>query len=54
VRHDPMDAIEEAIFSEPVDEILIAVPGHHLAARLHQDLPHRLHHFDIPVSVLSE
>jgi hypothetical protein len=52
IRHDPMDAIEETIFNEPVDEILIAVPGHRLAARLHQDLPHRLHHFDIPVSVI--
>jgi hypothetical protein len=53
VRHDPMDAIEETIFNEPVDEIVVAVPGHRLAARLHQDLPHRLHHFDIPVSVLT-
>jgi hypothetical protein len=53
VRHDPMDVIEETIFNEPVDEIVIAVPGHRLAARLHQDLPHRLHHFDIPVSVLT-
>src|SRR3954454_10806832 len=25
VRHDPMDAIEETLFSEPVDEILLAV-----------------------------
>ena len=54
VRHDPMDAIEETLFSEPVDEILVAVPGHHLAARLHQDLPHRLRHFEIPVAVLGE
>lgn len=49
VRHDPMDAIEEVIYSEPVDEILIDVPTHHLASLLHQDLEHRLAHFHIPV-----
>ena len=50
VRHDPMDAIEETVFSEPVDEIILDVHEGHLAARLHQDLPHRLAHLDIPVS----
>ena len=38
VRHDPMDAIEETIFSEPVDEIMLAVPAHHVSTWLHQDL----------------
>ena len=28
VRHDPMDAIEETILGEPVDEITLAVPEH--------------------------
>lgn len=50
VRHDPMDAIEETLFSEPVDEILLDVPEGHLATRLHQDLPHRLAHLGVPVS----
>jgi hypothetical protein len=49
VRHDPMDAVEETLFSEPVDEILVDVPPHHLASLLHQDLVHRLAHFKIPV-----
>ena len=49
VRHDPMDAIEEVIFSEPVDEIILDVPPHHLSSWLHQDLAHRLAHFHIPV-----
>lgn len=49
VRHDPMDAIEEVLFNEPVDEILIDVPPHHLSSWLHQDLAHRLAHFKIPV-----
>ena len=53
VRHDPMDAIEEVLFSEPVDEIILALEPHGRARRLHQDLPRRLHHFGIPVTVLE-
>ena len=49
VRHDPMDAIEEILFSEPVDEIILDVPSHHLSSWLHQDLEHRLAHFQTPV-----
>ena len=49
VRHDPMDAIEETIFSEPVDEIILDVPPHHLSSWLHQDLEHRLAHFHTPM-----
>jgi hypothetical protein len=52
VRHDPMDAIEETLFSEPVDEILLDVPPHHLSSWLHQDLEHRLKHFQIPVTTI--
>lgn len=52
VRHDPMDAVEETLFSEPVDEIMLSVPTHAVATRLHQDLPHRLHHFGLPVTVV--
>ena len=49
VRHDPMDAIEETMFSEPVDEIILDVPPHRLSSWLHQDLVHRLAHFHVPV-----
>jgi hypothetical protein len=49
VRHDPMDAVEETIFNEPIDEILVDVPPHRLSSFLHQDLEHRLRHFQIPV-----
>ena len=52
VRHDPMDAIEETLFDEPVDEILLDVPPHHLSSWLHQDLQHRLAHFGIPVHTI--
>jgi hypothetical protein len=52
VRHDPMDAIEEILFSEPVDEIILDVPAHHLSSWLHQDLEHRLVHFQVPVTTI--
>jgi hypothetical protein len=52
VRHDPMDAVEETIFTEPIDEIMLSVPAHHLATVLHQDLQHRLEHFHLPVTVV--
>lgn len=52
VRHDPMDAIEETLLSEPIDEILVGVPRHRLAERLHQDLPHRLHRYGVPVAFI--
>jgi hypothetical protein len=54
VRHDPMDAIEESTFNEPIGEIMLAIPpGHHVSSWLHQDLQHRLSHLGIPVSVVQ-
>ncbi len=53
VRNDPMDAIEETIFSEPIDEIMLSVAPHGLSTWLHQDLAHRLQHFGLPVTVLA-
>lgn len=52
VRHDPMDAVEETINSEPIDEIILSVPTHALATRLHQDLPHRLQHLGLPITTV--
>ena len=53
VRHDPMDAVEETMLTEPVDEILLHVREHALARRLHQDMPHRLAHYGIPVHTIA-
>jgi nucleotide-binding universal stress UspA family protein len=53
VRNDPMDAIEETVFSEPIDEIMIAVAPHGLSTWLHQDLAHRLRHFGLPVTLVT-
>ncbi len=52
VRHEPMDAIEEILFSEPIDEIMLSVPEHGVTTWLHHDLPHRLKHFGLPVTVV--
>ena len=50
IRHDPMDAIEEILFSEPIDEIILSVVSHGVARWLHQDLQHRLAHFKLPIT----
>ncbi len=52
VRHEPMDAIEEILFSEPIDEIMLCVAEHGVSTWLHHDLQHRLKHFDLPVTVV--
>src|SRR3978361_1877006 len=44
-----MAATGESPSREPIDEIVLAVAPHGLSARFHQDLPHRLKHFGIPV-----
>lgn len=54
VRHDPVDAIEETILSEPVDEILLALPPQGSSSSwMHPDLPRRLRRFGVPVTELS-
>jgi hypothetical protein len=54
VLHDPMDAVEHTLLSEPIDEIMLAIAQHALARRIHQDLPHRLSHLGIPVTVIQD
>jgi hypothetical protein len=52
VRNDPMDAIEATLADEPIDEIMLALPAHHLSTWLHQDLAHRLTHWGLPVQTV--
>jgi len=52
IRHDPMDAVEETLHSEPVDEIIISVAPIGAGRWLHHDLPHRLQHFGLPITVV--
>ncbi|MGA8980650.1 MAG: hypothetical protein WB473_16190 [Pedococcus sp.] len=53
IRHDPVEAIEEVILSEPVDEILLALP---LAAPRSWGHPHlrdRLRRFGVPATTIT-
>src|ERR1700754_239372 len=52
-RHDPMDAIEEQLHDEPVDELILAVTPHHVDGWLHADLPHRAAHLGVPVTTIT-
>jgi uncharacterized membrane-anchored protein len=48
-RHDPMDAIEEALRSGDVDEIILSTHPHKVTGWLHIDLPRRVEHLGVPV-----
>jgi hypothetical protein len=54
MRHDPMDAIEEILWREPFDEILLAITHHRFAERLHLDLPRRVVHLGLPVTTVFD
>jgi hypothetical protein len=53
IRHDPMDAIEEMLFDENFDEIILAITAHSLLERLHVDLPRRVAHLGLPVTTVA-
>jgi uncharacterized membrane-anchored protein len=52
-RHDPIDAIEELLHDEPIDELIIATSPHHAERWLHVDLPHRAAHLGLPVTSIA-
>jgi hypothetical protein len=54
IRHDPMDAIEDALRSSHFDEIILLTAPHAVARRFHVDLPHRVAHLGLPVTVVSD
>jgi hypothetical protein len=51
-RHDPMDAVEETLQTEHVDEIILATVHHRVSERLHVDLPRRMAHLGLPVTTV--
>jgi uncharacterized membrane-anchored protein len=53
IRHDPMDAIEEALRNGDYDEIILAMVPHGPLAWLHLDLPHRIAHLGLPLTTVS-
>jgi hypothetical protein len=53
IRHDAMDAIEEALRRGDYHEIILAMVPHGPLAWLHLDLPHRISHLGLPLTTVS-
>src|SRR5580765_338284 len=51
-RHDPMDAIEEALHDGEFHEIILSTLPHSVSSWLHIDLPHRVSHLGVPVTTV--
>jgi hypothetical protein len=51
-RHDPMDAIEEALHDGDFDEIILSTLPRGVSRWLHIDLPHRVAHLGLPVTTV--
>jgi hypothetical protein len=52
-RHDPMDAIEEALHDGDFDEIILSTLPRSVSIWLHVDLPHRVGHLGLPVTTVT-
>ena len=52
IRHDPMDAIEEAVGTGSYDEIILSTLPHHVSAWMHVDLPRRVEHLGLPLTTV--
>jgi hypothetical protein len=52
-RHDPMDAIEEALHDGEFDEIILSTLPHRVSHWLHIDLPSRVEHLGLPVTTVT-
>jgi hypothetical protein len=51
-REDPMDAIEEALHDGDFDEIILSTLPPHLSRWLHMDLPSRVAHLGLPMTLV--
>ena len=49
---DALDTIHHAVGRDEFDEIIVCTKPEHLARWVHHDLPHRLEHLGLPVSVI--
>jgi hypothetical protein len=54
IRHDPMDVVDGVMFHEPIDEIIVSQAPHPVERWFHVDLPHRLAHLKLPITVIDE
>jgi hypothetical protein len=52
IRHDPMDAIEDALRTEHFDEIILSTLPHTVSRWLHIDLPRRVEHLGLPLTTV--
>ena len=52
IRHDPMDAVEEALRSARFDEVILSTLPHGVSRWLHADLPSRVAHLGLPVTTV--
>jgi hypothetical protein len=52
-RHDPMDAIEEALHDGDFDEIILSTLPRSVSRWLHMDLPRRVEHLGLPVTTVT-
>jgi hypothetical protein len=53
IRHDPMDAIEDALKAGSFDEIILSTLPHSVSRWLHVDLPHRVAHLGLPLTTVT-
>jgi uncharacterized membrane-anchored protein len=53
IRHDPMDAIEEALHDGDFHEIVLSTLPHNVTRWLHIDLPHRVAHLGLPTRTVT-
>jgi uncharacterized membrane-anchored protein len=53
IRHDPMDAIEEALHDGDFHEIVLSTLPHSVTRWLHIDLPHRVSHLGLPTRTVT-
>jgi uncharacterized membrane-anchored protein len=51
-RHDPMDAIEEALHEGDFHEVILSTLPHSVSSWLHIDLPHRVSHLGVPLTTV--
>jgi hypothetical protein len=51
-RHDPMDAIEEALYDGDFDEIILSTLPRSVSRWLHIDLPRRVAHLGLPLTTV--
>jgi len=52
IRHDPMDAIEEAVQDGEFHEIILSTLPRSVSRWLHVDLPTRVAHLGLPVTTV--